>query len=357
MNFSLFTQGANKRDRILAIDLGSRATKAVLLQRKSDTFSLLRYAVLDAPIYEKNLVPALLTEHLRNVIQVMDYKGSGVSLAIGSADSLLRNTEMPLLPVEEMRQMLRFNTKNYLQQDLPDHLFDCWIMPQSKTVKADPSKGAGKYKVWVGAARRQLLTDIQAGVKAAGLVPDAVTLGVLGPLNAFEVAQNEVFSKEVIALVDLGFKSSSISLLAQGELCLSRVVDIGGDKLTTGLSEVMGISYAEAEGIKVGMPAEVEVQLQPLLSPLGRELRASIDFFEHQQDRPVQQVFISGGAARSEFFIQNLQSELMIPCKSWNPATTLQTPLPENQLAELEYKASQLVVAIGVAISGFNSKS
>ena len=62
----------------------------------------------------------------------------------------------------------------------------------------------------------------------------------------------------MVALVDLGFKTSSISILADGELCLSRSVELGGDRLTAGLAEAMNITYAEAEGIKVGMPQEVE---------------------------------------------------------------------------------------------------
>ena len=45
----------------------------------------------------------------------------------------------------------------------------------------------------------------------------------------------------------------------------------------------MSISYAEAEGIKVGMAPEVEAALQMQVIPLGREIRASLDFFEHQQ--------------------------------------------------------------------------
>jgi len=39
----------------------------------------------------------------------------------------------------------------------------------------------------------------------------------------------------------------------------------------------MNITYAEAEGIKIGMPAEVQSALEPLLAGLARELRASID--------------------------------------------------------------------------------
>ena len=93
--------------------------------------------------------------------------------------------------------------------------------------------------------------------------------------------------------------------------------------------------------------------LDPLLSPLGRELRASIDFFENQQDKTVTQVFLSGGPARSDFIVQALQTELMAPCKSWNPARFLEMALPPEKLGEIEQASPQLTVAIGAAATAF----
>ena len=115
-------------------------------------------------------------------------------------------------------------------------------------------------------------------------------------------------------------------------------------------AEALNISYAEAEGIKIGMPEQVQSTMLPLLTPLGRELRASIDFFEHQQDKPVTQVFVSGGSACSQFIIETLQSELMVPCKSWNPVSFLNVASPQ-QLGELEQVAPQLAVATGGAMA------
>ncbi len=115
----------------------------------------------------------------------------------------------------------------------------------------------------------------------------------------------------------------------------------------------MSISYAEAEGIKVGMPSEVQSSLEPLLSPLGRELRASIDFFEHQQDRTISQIFLSGGSARSEFILKSLEAELLAPCKTWNPTECLQIALPASQAAELQQVAPTLAVAVGTAAASF----
>jgi type IV pilus assembly protein PilM len=354
-----FLNGATKktRDQMLAIDLGGRTTKAVFLQQKESGLVLSRFALLDAPIHEKNLSAELLAEHLKAVCQAVELKARLTTLAVGVNEAIARHADMPLMPVGDLRQVLKMNTKNYLQQDLPGHIFDCHIIPPARTAatkpaeKGKPTSGAPKSRVLVAGAKRQLVDDMQQAMRAAGLVPDYIVPGLIGPVNAFERAMPEVFSQEVVALVDIGFKSSSICILQEGELVLSRVVAIGGDRLTNGLAESLGVSYAEAEGIKVGMPHEVQTNLETLVLPLGRELRASIDFFEHQQDRPVTQIFVGGGSARSEFVLQTLQAELMLECKTWNPLSSLQLALPPQQTAEVEHVGSQLAVAIGAALA------
>jgi type IV pilus assembly protein PilM len=184
-------------------------------------------------------------------------------------------------------------------------------------------------------------------------MPESIFPGLLGPTNAFEMCEPEVFKKEVIALVDIGFKNTTVSILQGGEIMLNRVVAIGGDHITSGLAEAMNISYAEAEGIKIGMPTEVQQHLETILNPLGRELRASIDFFEHQNDKTVTQVLLSGGSARSDLMVQCLQTELMVPCRSWNSAHFLQLALAPEKMGEIEQVAPQLTVAIGAATSIF----
>ncbi|MGZ4971957.1 MAG: pilus assembly protein PilM [Limisphaerales bacterium] len=349
-NFPLMGQ-QKKRDQVLSIDLGGRTTKAVLLQRSGNGFRLARYSIKDAPVYEQGFSAPMLAEHLRDVAQSLEPKTRQMTLSISANDCILRGIELPLLPVNQMRQMLRLNSKGYLQHDLSDHTFDCYIVPPDPKTKTESLKGSvQKFKVWAGGAKTTFINDIQTAIKTAGFIPDEVALTIVGPVNAFEFAHPDIFATKVVALVDLGFKHSTINIVSKGNLLLSRVVEIGGDKLTSGLSESMGISYAEAEGIKVGMPAEVEGHLQPLVAPLGRELRASVDFFEHQNDQHVESVYISGGAARSDYIREQLQTELMITCETWNPARELQVDgLPPQQVSELEQMSSQLAVAMGAA--------
>ncbi len=348
--------GSNKRrDQILAVDLGSRTTKAIHLQRRGNAFLLARFAVLDAPIFDSTISPEMLAEHLRAVSQALGAKTRLVALTINVNDALVRHVEMPRLPVDEMRLVLKHNSRNYLQQDLSNYVFDCHFLPPGTSSKtADAGKTAGalpKQKVLVAGAKRQLIDDYVEGAKNAGLVAEFIAPGLIGPVNAFEMAFPDVFANEVVALVDIGFKSSSICILQQGELILSRVVNIGGDRLTAAVAESMSVSYAEAEGIKVGMAGEVAAVLESVLSPLGRELRAAVDFYEHQQDRSVAQIFMTGGSARSELIVQTLQHELMAETKTWNPTAFLQMDLPPQQAAEIEQVSAQMAVAVGTAVA------
>ena len=339
---------------MISVDLGSRTTKAVLLERRGDVIALTRYALLDAPIVEKKISVEQLTEHLRSVVTALGNPTKHITIAVGLEDAIVRQIELPQIPLDQMRQVLRMNHKNYLQQDLPNHAFDCHIIPprfDKATEAGRPTNGVPKLKVLAAAAKQQLTNDFMRAATAAGLTIDCLVPGLIGPINTFEQAQPEIFQKETVALVDIGFKHTSVCVLSQGELTLNRMVNVGGDKLTAGLAQSLNISYAEAEGIKVGMAPEVEAALQMQVSPLGREIRASLDFFEHQQDRPVSQVYISGGTSRSEMILEMLHSELLLECKTWNPTGFLQLALPGQQAVEVEHIGSQLTVAVGAALS------
>ncbi len=354
MGLTLYNRQGKRRDHLVAIDLGGRTTKAVELHRNGHGLVLSGYALLDAPIYEKGLSPDMLGEHLKSVAHVLGAGTRSVVLAIGVGESIVRHAELPVMPAADLRQVLKNNSKNYLQQDLPGYVYDCSFMASAGTKEApDRAKGAaagGKQRVLIAGAKKELVDDLQTAVKTAGLVADEVVPGLIGPVNAFELAMPEVFANEVVALVDIGFKNTTICILQQGELVLSRVVAIGGDKLTTGLAEALNISYAEADGIKVGMPNEVQAVLESLLLPLGRELRASLDFFEHQQDKPVSRVFFNGATARSEFIVRTLQTDLVVECKPWNPLTCVKASLPPQLMGDVDVAGPQLAVAIGAAI-------
>jgi type IV pilus assembly protein PilM len=360
MALPFLNSGSKRIDQVVAVDLGARQTKAVHLQSREDRLTLVGYTVQEAPNREKDLSPEALGEHLKGLFKALGDRTRCTALAVGVPDAFVRHADLPPMPVGDMRQLLRLNSKTHLQQDYPDHVFDCSVLiPKNAADKPDGAKPPAppapqRQKVVVGGARRQVVEELTAACRLAGANVREISPGMLGPMNAFEAAEPEVFSKQVIGLVDVGFKHTTIAILMNGELAMNRVVTVGGDHLTASLVDSLGISYAEAEGIKVGMATEVQQNLEMVVAALGRELRASIDFFEHQHDMTVNQVFLSGGSARSEFLLRSLQTELMVPCKTWNPAQRLELSLPVEQRAGLEQTAPQLAVAIGTAAAALS---
>lgn len=357
MGLPFLNSGPKKKDHVVAIDLGTRFTKAVMVNRRGDSFSLSNFVVKDAPVYDRTLSAEKLADHLKSVTQDLGTKGKQITLVIGPGDSVLRTAELPSLPVRQILPLLKVQSKTYLQQELKDYLFDCHVLGMVGGGGGGEGEGAAqksnKCRALVGGAKQEHVENLKLAAKQAGLVVDIITTSFIQPANAFEQAMPDVFEKEVVALVDFGYKNSFISILMLGELSLTRAVGFGAAKLTAGIAETLGVSQAEAEGIKVGMPQEVAETIQPLLTPLGRELRASIDFFEHQQDKTVSQVFFSGGSSISDHIVQALQSELMVPCKSWNPAGALTLELPPQRMGEVERIAPQLTVAVGAAAMSF----
>jgi type IV pilus assembly protein PilM len=354
MKLPFFSTRAQKRDEVIAIDLGGRHTKAVYLQNKGDRLNLVSYTIQDSPSDTSTSSVEVLADHLKTVSRALGDKTKSVVISLGVADTLVRRAEMPPMSIDDMRQLLKFNSKNYLQQDLPDHVYDCSVLvSRANGTSSEPAKPAPgqKQKVLVGAGKRQLIEDVAAAARSAGLNAVQIVPGLVGPVNAFESSEPEAFANEAVALVDLGFRNTSIAILQKGEPIMHRVVNMGGDRITTALAENLGISYAEAEGIKVGMATEVQSALEPIVSSLGRELRAFIDFFEHQQDVAVSQVFVSGGSARGELLVQALQMELVVPCKAWNPAARMGMSLSTEQSADFTNLAPQLAVAVGSALS------
>jgi type IV pilus assembly protein PilM len=359
MAWPFLNSGARRIDQLVSVDLGNLQSKAVHLQQRGDRLVLGGFVVQPAPKQEKDASLEAFTSHVKGLVHALGDPTRNVVFSLGVAEAFVRHAELPPMPLPEMRQMLRLNSKAYLQQDYADHVFDCSIVllrapaPSASGEKRPMPQSAGpqKQKILVGGARRQRVEDLKNACRNAGLVACQILPGMVGPLNAFEAAEPEVFAKEVVALVDLGCRHTVISMLDKGELAMNRVVQIGGEQVTAALAEAMGIVPAEAEGIKVGMASEVQPHLEMALSNLGRELRASIDFFENHHDMRVGQVFLSGSAARNEIMARILQNELTLPCKAWNPTAKLQLALPAEQRARLEEVAPELSVAVGAAVA------
>lgn len=358
-----------KPKKVLAIDLGKSVTKAVCLEMLPAGFKLHHYVVQPTPPLSQASFRADLANLLKNVQKAFSDPPKRVVICLSMADAVLRDIEMPNAPVPQLRRILKFNPKQYLQQEVKNYSFDCCIMGSmesapaakgSETVYGGETETGTKVvvlpsarkrlRVLAGGAADQLVNDLHAACHEAGMALDEITLSQLSLVNAAIFKGAEAPAASSVALVDIGFTNSTISILMNGELMLTRVIGFGGDQLTAGLAKAMDANYRVAEAIKTTLPQKVQDAYKTVLATLSLELRTAIDFFEKQHDVLVGQALISGASARSKFLLEMLESELRLPCLAWNAVESLEVAVPpEQQGAELEASGPQLNAAIGAA--------
>src|SRR5213596_3507193 len=78
--------------------------------------------------------------------------------------------------VSDLRKMLKLSPKTYLQQDLPDFVFDCYFKPPAAESATATARYRRKAKVLVGGAKRGLVENFQDAAKSAGLIVEYITL-------------------------------------------------------------------------------------------------------------------------------------------------------------------------------------
>jgi type IV pilus assembly protein PilM len=341
----------SQREEMVAIDLGVRTTKAVHLRRIGDDYLLLNYVLVDAPGKDRALSRAVWAEHLRKVVRALSGTTRRVVLSLGTNSGLLSQVDLPGASAADLRKMIKLSPRAYLQQDLPDHLFDCHVGSAApEEVEVGGLRPRKKSRVLVAAARRSLVEDLVDGARDAGLTVEAITLGQVALANAFQKTNPDA-SAQPVALIDIGYQTSTISILHEGELALTRVVNLGAERLTALLDQASMGGAPEQLDEEYPLSDALQMSVQKAINGLAREIDASIGFFLSQHDRPVIQLYVSGGSARSHFILQTLEAELGLPCRNWNPTAAFELKLPEGKAEEVDYEAPQLTAAVGALLT------
>lgn len=345
----------------------------MLLESAAVGLAITGYHVCEAPKPEGKDAKVSLekyTEHFRQIRQAFGGKVKQAVVVLSTHNSILKLADLPALPVSALREMLESNPRNYLQQDLPAHTFDCHVQklqthqPEIKPAEetkpgaegggtARPAekapRGAKKLTTLVGGARRDLLDRIFKAGKAAGLRFELALPNQMAQIQAMKTPLSGDLEAAVASL-DIGLEQSSICILTSGELAQNRIVNVGGNTLTKGLAEAMKITHEAAESVKVLLPHTVDAKLENLLSPLAHELKGSIDFFEAQYEKKISVVFVSGGTARSAFILKMLEKQVQIPCKAWHLTETVTVSMAPEQTQLFQRDLPQLMAAIGTGM-------
>ena len=112
----------------------------------------------------------------------------------------------------------------------------------------------------------------------------------------------------------------------------------------------VGGSYGGGGGGGGGGDADRVVDcISSVVEDICHDINISIDYFENQYDKKVEEVYITGGASGTIGIQETLERTVQKPVQKWNPLQYMELELDRNSQQELEDNPAQAAIALGLA--------
>lgn len=336
---------------LIGLDIGSRAIKAVELtySPKTEEYGISGY------VYREIAPGEDLKDVLKQLWAEKHFHTNKVVTSISGRSVIVRYITMPDMTDEELKNAIKYEASKYIPFEVDEVMLDCIKLPHIKKDEAD-GKPAKDITVLLVAAKRDKLDEHITLLEQAGLWPMAVDVDCFALGNAFELKQlinpSTDAATKVSALVDIGAVKTNVNIMIGLQVFFTREIYIAGNDFTEAIGKKMGLPENEAEQLKCN-PAlkadEVKDYVSSLLDDLTHEIQLSFDYFEHQFDKPIENIYLSGGASQMHGLEEMFDSTFNRKMIRWDPCAIFEVASDKIDAVELKKKSSQLSIAVGLA--------
>ncbi|MEQ8766224.1 MAG: type IV pilus assembly protein PilM [Planctomycetota bacterium] len=336
-----------REKRVLGLDIGSHSIRALEVTRDKKDFVITGYGHVE--VSSEATVP----EAIRELLAHHRFRARKVVSSVSGKSVIVRYIDILKMDDSSLKNAIKFELEKYIPFDVDEVVYDCQRLEGDWS---DGERSSEEMKVLLVAVKRSLIEDHVAVLQAANLQPYVVDTEAFALGNAFEL--NSSLSswgdgqEKVIALVDIGGNKTNINILKGATSCFTREVYMGGEDFTSAIARKLCIEQYEAEILKRDPKdsyEDVREAVLPCLDDLGSEINLSFEYFENQFERPVDEVYISGGGSRLVFLEEAFEKIFEKTIKTWNPLEGLKVKAESVDLSSLNEHAPQLAVSVGLA--------
>lgn len=235
--------------KILSIDFGSHTIKVIegkytnnsINISKSFKVTLPQNVYKDGEILDKNIIINLLKASLKE----NKIKASSTYGVINSSHIITREVVIPSVPDEEIDSLISFQLREFLPVDPDDYVVNHLALEKISQDEVE------KLKVLLIAVPKYMVISHLNLIQEAGLKPKVLDYqgNSIAKLLKYSDFINEDYNTRdiVIASVDMGYSSTKLSIVKNGNIEVSRVIDIGSETLYYNLSSFFDYSIEELE--------------------------------------------------------------------------------------------------------------
>jgi len=307
----------------LGIDIGTTSIKLVELRRLSNRMELTNYGILEKYGHLERINDAIQTNSfklleestallLKQLIEKAKTQHQDAFMALPSFSGFVSLMELPEMPDKEIAKAIKFQAGQYIPMPLHEITLDWQIIERE----------LGKIILLLMAVPTDI---IQRYIRSAELAKIS-----LKGLELENVAVARLFGKKeksIFALVDIGGRNTSISVVDKGNLRMSHNIDTAGGDFTQVMSSGLGINplraeqFKKASGLNLQTRGEVKILnlLMPLLDVVKREMEKAIGNYYLRTKRQVEKIILTGGGSNLQGLDEYYSQQMSLPVIKTDP--------------------------------------
>ena len=343
---------------LLGVDISSTSVKLLELSRSGGRYRVESYAVEPLPpnsVVEKNITDAqLVGEAIARAVKKSGTRTKLGACAVAGSAGITKVISMPAnLGEEELESQIQMEADQYIPYALDEISLDFSILGPSAN---DP----GRIDVLLAASRSDNVDVRVAALEVAALQAKIVDVEAFALENAVALLAAQggpVGQAHILAVMDVGATSSTLSVLEDCKIIYTREQLFGGRQLTDEIQRRYGLSYEEAGLAKRqgGLLDNYEPEvLRPFMESMAQEVNRALQFFySSSQVGTVDHVVMAGGCASIPGIDALVQSKIDTPTSIANPFANM-TAAPRVRAEALANDAPALMIACGLALRSFD---
>ncbi|CAN5549689.1 PilM family type IVa pilus assembly protein TapM [soil metagenome] len=346
----------------IGLDIGTSAVRAARVGASKGGYSLGAFgqvalpagAVSDGEIRE----PEAVSEAIAELWKRARLRSKKAIIGVANQRVVVRPVDLPYMDEKDFRDSLRFQVADHIPMPVDAAQLDFQVLDD---YVADNDQHM--MRVLLVAAATEMIESFVGVTSAAGVTPVGVDLGPLAAARAVSpAARDELGVAGAEAVVDVGAGVTNVIVHHNGEPRFVRILLLGGDDPTAALAGHLGISFEEAEALKLDLgrgvgSAESQRVLRERVTKLVEEIRGSLDYYSSQEDsEPIAGVIVTGGGSLTPGLVTQLEDTLHMQVRTATPLADLdvsKSGLTDEQVSQIE---PVIATAVGLA-TGSQSRS
>jgi type IV pilus assembly protein PilM len=345
--------GMAKKRETVGLDIGASSVKAVQLKKARGGYELVRLGII--PLHPETIVDGVIMDSgtvisaIQQIFTENQIKTKDVVVAVSGHSVIVKKIKVARMKLEELESQIPFEAEQYVPYAIEDVNLDFQVLEGA-------APDVNEMDVLLVAVKKDIINDYLSIISTAGLKAVVVDVDAFALQNAFEIA-HDVGKHQIVGLVNLGAAVMNINILQGGVSEFTRDSALGGYRCTESIQKMLGLSYDQAETLKLGGEVEgksfedARPAIDMVNAELAAEIRRSFDFYRSSSHNDtIHQVVLSGGCARLPGLVEYLSENLEIPCELANPLRNIKADPKLFDSEYLQVIAPQLAVSVGLAL-------